>query len=200
MAVETYECILSGKCAGQFVQNILHCNVNNVGSISPFRVADDLLQTWNDSGGMIEQWCNCLPTDYTLTSVRSRRVLAQGGPTQIMLQGQLSEDTGQRSGKVSVASNSPLIIWIPITNSAKTGRTFLPGVSESDIEEMVLSASILTNIDTFATLWRDGGTTLAEELTWQGSILRRAINTGHDIGQYRISPIIGNQRRRQRPI
>jgi hypothetical protein len=200
MGVETYEVILSGTVSGQFVQNILHCNLDNTADTDPFVVANAILTKINGAGQFLQKWCDCLPADYLLTSARCRRVTPAGGPTQIFLSANLNYNSGNRSGNAGVSSNAPLIIWLTTLRPAKTGRTFVPGVSESDVSENTLVAGLLTALAAAATVWRDGFTPASPAYPTQGSILRRALHGADDITNFRVSPIVGTQRRRQRPI
>ncbi len=202
---ETYEVILSGKLAGNFVQSILHVNVT-VASVDPWATAVDLLTSFLGSGELNENWCDCLPTDYIMTSMRARRILAAGGPTAILNQADLVVSQGQRSGVVSVSSNAPLLIWIPGTDPAKTGRTFLPGVSETDIAGNILTAPLIGAMAALGSYWATGGSTGGGD-TWGGAVYRRPqplhvppiTALSRDIQNYRVSPTIGTQRRRQKP-
>lgn len=200
MPAECYELVVSGVLAGQFVQNVLHSTVDNTGSTPPFQMADELLQTWGLNGDFVSPWCDILPDDYKITSLRCRRVLTTGGPTQIYLGANLAEDTGQRTGQISSSQVCPLLIWIGNSAPSKTGRTFLPGVSEDDINEMQMQASLLTAMDAFGTVWRDGGTTVNLSYAWGGAILRRGGPSADPITAFRVSPLIGTQRRRLRPV
>lgn len=200
MAAETYECILSGTLAGQFVQNILHAGVDNTASTDPFTVAGALLTEFNSVSKLIPKWLDCLPDPYTLTSVRVRRILPTGGPTNILLQGSISGSIGTRTGNTSVVSNAPLLIWLSSLRPSKTGRTFLPGVSESDVDNNVLDGGLVAAMESLGAYWSAGGTLASPSYNWDGQIYRRAVAAGDAISHYRVSPIIGNQRRRQRPI
>jgi hypothetical protein len=199
MPVETYECILSGKLAGQFVQTILHVGVDNDVSAAPFAVANAICVEFNGSAQLIEKFVDCLPEDYLMTSMRVRRVAPTGGPTQIYLQGNIDNYQGTRAGLIDVSSNCPLIIWLTTTNPSKTGRTFMPGVSESDIEEMRLDSALLAKLDLLGDYCVAGGTLASPAIDWKLHILRRASNVGNEVTNFRVSPIIGTQRRRQRP-
>lgn len=202
---ETYELIFSGKLAGNFVQNILHANIT-VASVDPWATAVDLLDTWIGPGDACDLWCDMLPSDYELTSMRCRRILATGGPTAIYLQSALPTSVGARTGVVSVTSNAPLIIWLPGTDPARTGRTFIPGVSEADIDGNLLVAGVVTAMGAFGSYWSTGGSTSGGD-TWGGAVYRRPepdhvppiTAQSRDIQNYRISSTIGTQRRRQKP-
>jgi hypothetical protein len=200
MGVETYEITISGSLSGQFVQNIFHCAGDNTAGTNLFSVADAILRKLDVTAGMLAKWCDCMPTTYVITSVRCRAILPVGGPTQIFLNGQLSNNAGTRAGVQSVSSSSPMFIWITGLRPSKTGRTFLPGVSESDIDENTLGGSLLSAMTLFGALWIATWTTTSPAYVFNGGVYRRALATMDDIQNYRISPIIGTQRRRQRPI
>lgn len=200
MPVGVYEVIFTGRVAGQFVQDVLHMNILDTLSGPPYSIAKDILELINVTVNITGGWCNMLPEDYTLTSIRCRQLRPVGGPTAIILQSALNEDTGQRSGNADVSSNSPLIIWIPTTGPARTGRVFVPGVSQTDVDENVLTAALVTEMESFAQSWKDGGTTPNLSLEARGSVYRRIAGVGDLIDDFRVSPVIGNQRRRLKPI
>ncbi len=200
MANETYELIVSGKLAGQFVQNVLHVGIDNTGATDPFVIATAILTKFNTSGQFVDKWTDMLPAAYTLTSLRCRKILPTGGPTNIILQGSLVSDTGARSPGIGVATTSPLIIWLTALRPNKPGRTFIPGVAEDDLDGGVLSGALLTAMGSFATYWGNGGTLTSPAYSWDGQVYRRAIAAGDAISNYRVSPIIGNQRRRELPV
>jgi len=200
MAEECYEVVISGTLAGQFVQTVLHANVDNTSLVPPFSMADDLLQTFQGGAALTGLFQDCCPSDYTATSIRCRRVLATGGPSAIVLAGVWGGGTGGRAGTISSAQVNPVIVWIPLTNPAKTGRTFIPGVSEDDIDEMVYDPTLIAALDDFGQYWETGGTTTVFSMDWTGAILRRATNNSHGISNHRISPVVGTQRRRLRPV
>jgi len=199
MAIECYEFIVSGTLGGQFVQNVFHLNVNLAGSPDPFVTADEICALFATSGEFCSEYVGCLPAGYEMSSMRARRILSAGGPTQIYLAGNIADTGGQRTGQVSATQVSPVVIWIAGVNPAKTGRTFLPGVSESDIDNNVYTGALLTAMDSFGDYWKAGGT-LGGGSTWAGAIYRRASASANDIANFRVSPVVGTQRRRLHPV
>jgi hypothetical protein len=199
MAVETYEVTFSGVLAGQFVQTVQHVKATIATPVNPFASALLIIQDINNNG-LLDAWMAILPDVYTLTSMRCRRVSGTGGATAIIVGGDLTTTTGQRAGGISSAQVSPLIIWIGTTLPDKTGRLFVPGVSESDIQDMQLVAGLLTDMNLFITAWIAGGTVGSVD-TYEGAIYRRTPAIATDVifaGQ--VSPLIGTQRRRLRPV
>lgn len=199
MPTETYEVTLTGNLAGNFVQNILHIGVNNVGAIGAYLEALDIADTLNQAGGLVELWCTALPTDYTLKSMKVRRVLATGGPTAIILQAALAYDTGLRSGTIGVSSNSPLLLLLTTLRPNRLGRIYMPGVAEADIAANVLAAGLITDLDALGAYWQSGGLLAGSGDSWDGQVLRRELGVADAISDTRVSQTIGQQRRRQKP-
>jgi len=200
MAVECYEYIISGSISQQFCQNIFHFNVDNTAATDPFTMATAILTKTNTSANLLEKWCDCLPGDYIISSVRCRRLLPTGGPTAILLHAALSTSGGGRSGASSTSSVAPLMIWLTTLRPAKTGRTYFPGCSVDDLEGNTLASGLVTALTAFGIIMRDGFTPASPAYLCNAAVVRRAISAADDITAYRVSPIIGTQRRRQRPI
>lgn len=199
MANEVFEVILTGRIGGNFCQTVLHFKHTTGASGGPYALAKEIGNDMNTTGKLVEAYCGMLPEQYVMTSLRVRQIGPSGGPTYYIIGGTLYLAQGQREGEISLASNAPLIIWIPTVLPAKTGRIFLPGVSEDDITNGDLSAGLIAAMDAF------GGQMNTEQVTsgsvgYQGCVHRRADNSGDLIDQYHLSPIVGNQRRRLKPV
>jgi hypothetical protein len=118
----------------------------------------------------------------------------------MLLAGALNYSGGTRSGVEDVTSSCPLLIWLTGIRPSKTGRTFLPGVSQDDIDQNQLLSGLLTACGAFITYWRNNFTLTTPAYVCNGTIFRRALGAADDIVQGRISPIIGTLRGRQRPV
>ena len=206
MATETYEVIWNGTLAGQFVQTVQHVQAEIATPVNPFASALLIAQDINNNG-IQAAFIACLPVDYLCTSLRVRKVSGTGGPTAILVQSDLAAFTGLRSGSISSAQVNPLMIWIATTTPEKTGRLFFPGISEDDIDDMVIVAPLIAIFQLFSVAWIAGGT-LGGPDTYKGAIFCRArplevppVAASTDLifaGQ--ISPLIGTQRRRLHPV
>lgn len=203
--LEVYEWVLSGTLAGQFVQTVQHVSLDNTAPIPAFQAALDLADAMIASGGMVALMLDCLPVDYSATSIRVKRVLPSGGPTAIRLASEFDTFVGQRAGEISSAQVNPLMIWIPTTTPSKTGRLFFPGVSEDDIDEMMLAGGLISTMNLFAQAYADDWSVGA--MTAHGCVLRRSTGSpphvpvsGDEIFAGQVSPLIGTQRRRLHPI
>lgn len=200
MPAEAYECIVSGILAGQFVQNVLHINVDNSGSSNPYAVAVDLLDTLNNDVDFWTAWTNALPADYRITSVRIKRVLVTGGPTAIMLAGSLAASVGARTGSIQAAQVNPVIVLLTTTRPNRPGRIFLPGISETDMDDMVYTSGIISEIEDLMDLLIANFTTTTLAYAANFAVRRTTTAASDDITAARLSPLVGTQRRRLRPV
>jgi len=208
MAFETHEVVISGILAGQFVQTVVHFRLNNPSPTDPYQASRDMALACVDTNGFVTAMMNSLPADYAGTSVRVKRVDSGGGPTAIVLAGAWTEAAGQRAGNISSAQVAPLIILIGTDNPNRTGRIFLPGVSEDDIDEMVLSAALLLEMDGLITNFITPGTTPNLSIPYDGAIYRRAapnavpprVESTDLVANGYISPKIGTMRKRLTPV
>jgi len=198
MPVEAYECTLSGTLAGQFVQTVFHVNYNNGSSQPPFFAAKDIAEQLVAAGEFVVKFTDALTSTYDATSLRVRRVGPTGGPTAIVLAGGMSQSQGQRDAGISSAQVNPLVILIPSVAPAKTGRIFIPGVAESDIDNMFIVSGLITALTDLIAYMVAGTTIAGGGITF--AVLRRATKVGDPIDAGYVSPLIGTQRRRLRPV
>lgn len=200
MPAEAYELIVSGILSGQFVQNVLHVNVDNSGSSNPYTVAYDLLETLIGTVQFDQKWTDALPADYRITSLRCKRVLVTGGPTAILLAGALTQSVGQRTGSIQAAQVNPVIVLLTTTRPNRPGRIFLPGISETDMDDMVYTAGIIAAIGEVEAMLITNFTldTLAYAANF--AVRRTTTAASDDITAARLSPLVGTQRRRLRPV
>jgi len=199
MALELFEVTMSGNLGGQFVQNINHWVLNNSSATGAYESAVDLLNGLNETAKFIEGFMECCPAEFTLTSVRCRRIGPTGGPTAILLQAQLVQDTGQRAGTISVSSSAPLLLLLTTNRPNRLGRMFLPGLSETDVANNVLAAGLVSQMDALGVLFRVGDVTPVSGDSYNGVVYRRALAVGDSLTATRVSQTVGTQRRRQKP-
>jgi hypothetical protein len=206
MATEIYECVLSGTLAGQFVQTVTHWSIENSGSTSGYAVAKDLNEDFAGSGGFIEAFVNRLPGDYVCTSSRVKKANPVGGPTNIILAGAMTASTGGAPSGISSAQVNPLVILIGTTTPSHTGRIFMPGVSEDDIDDMQYSPAWLTAMADFTAFLEASHVTSTLAYTYRNCIGRRKKTSPYNIlsgdltAAAYISPLVGTQRRRLHPV
>jgi len=198
MAVENYEIVIAGNVASQYVATVLHAKVTIATPVNPYLTALALIQDF-DGSGSLEAFVDMLPTEYTVTSIRAKKVGSGGGVTAVVLQAALTFNQGSRVGDVDFSATNPVLTLITVTDVNSPGRIYLPGVSEDDISENILAAGLVTAMQAFATAFKTGGT-LGGVDNWVGGVYRRALNTVDTIIGGQASPLIGTQRRRSKPI
>lgn len=198
MAIEVYEVVVSGTLAGQFVQNVIHVATDDGNYGNPFEGAMEVADGLNEVSGFMQMWCFALPEQYSATSMRVRRVLPEGGPTYIRLANALSDKDGQRTGNISSAQVNPVLVWITTPRPNRPGRTFLPGVSETDIDAMTYTSGLIGAFNALIGVMTSSITVGTG--TGDFVIYRRNLNTADDITYGRISPLVGTQRRRLKPV
>jgi len=198
MPEEAYEHVITGHLSGQFVQTVLHSVIDNTTSLNPYAVAENLNNLFIAPAELLDAFLDALPTNYVGSSIRTRRVGPTGGPVAIALASTWNVSTGQRTGDIQSQQVNPLLILIPVDAPAKTGRIFMPGASEDDIDEGQIQAGLVSAMEALGA-YLDAGWTVAGG-TGKGGVYRRATKTVDPLGYYRVSPLIGTQRRRLKPI
>lgn len=198
-----YEIVWSGVLAGQFVQTVQHLGADEAGTENAFATAQNIISPTNFDP-LNDLFLGCIPQDYTLTSLRCRRVLGGLGPTAVFLGGEYATSVGQHAGQISAAQVNPVILWVGLDTPTHLGKVFIPGVSEDDIDAMALVPALIADLNAFGAGWIAGITVGAE--LYRGCIARRGATApfpvidADPIEYSQISPLIGTQRRRLRPV
>lgn len=198
-----YEVVWSGHLAGQFVQTVQHVQASEAADSGAYITALNIISPTNFDA-INSEFMNCLPEDYILSSVRCRRVFPSGGPTAIVLGSNYGDSQGTTSPGISAAQVNPVILWIGATSESHLGKLFMPGISEDAINNMVIDGPQLTLYYTFIGVWIAGMLISADQ--YVGSIATRATSSPFNVISVRpiaygqVSPLIGTQRRRLRPV
>jgi hypothetical protein len=197
MATRVYSLTVAYNAGGQFATTTWHYSFDDAGYASTSAAAIALVNAF--VSGKTGALRNVLPGAVALLSVKSRCVDAPGGFEAVTLYA--GGIVGNRPGAMQVAGTGPCIIWYPINNNFKRGRTFLPGVSILDCGEGVISAALDTAIITFITALLTpmalvGGGAPTATLTLYSPVPK----THQTIQQGQISSVLGTQRRRQIPV
>lgn len=123
---KVYSVVITGQNAGQFVQNVLHYQSSESGSFDAYTWAEDVVEAWYVN--MKASFLALLSPDYSMLSIRGRRVSTPGGPTYIKL---TSGDVGAHLGDTETAGLSAEARF-PVVIGGKnvTGKFFVPGVPE----------------------------------------------------------------------
>jgi len=143
-------------------------------------------------------WRDCLPEDVELLGYKGRRIRPTGGPTIVSL---ASGIFGTRSGNFSASSTGPCIIagYQREDETWRTGRIFLPGVSEDDIEENKFSAGLIDALDDLYEELSVEQTGPVLALSWEYGIFSRVDETFSGAETLTTSGRPGTQRNRLKP-
>jgi hypothetical protein len=186
------------NCSGQFCTNVLHYQFDDAGFATTAQAALAL----NTAFLLAKQTAllNILSTHVTLLSLRTRCVTASGGFESITT---LAPGTvGARTGNMQVSGIGPVYLWLPTANSKLRGRMFVPGISNSDCTDGIMSAA-------FVTVLRTTGASLILPITLVGGgapvatpvvFTRAPVKLAHPIGHFAVSFMLGQIRRRQTPV
>jgi hypothetical protein len=197
MATSVYSLTIAYNVEGQFAQNILHFQFDDAGFTSTFAAAEALITAWNAASSVA--LTQMLPVGTVLLSAKSRKVSGPGGFDALNLYA--AGTHGTRTGPVEVAATGPVLIFYEALNGKRRGKMFLPGITESDCADGVMTAALEAVLATNAN-------TIIQNVTLVGGgaptasavIYTRATKTGHLIGNAGYSLKIGTQRRRQIPF
>lgn len=196
MATHTYQLAINYNSGGQFATNVLHCSFDDAGFPNTAAAAAGLCQGWDAANRT--RLRGMLPTSVTILSYRARALQVTGG-----FEGGLTlsaTNAGTRTGTMQVAGIGPVMILYPTGNGTQRGRMFLPGVTDTDCMDGILTTSfhntLVTNIGGIITPFNvvGGGTPLAQPVIWSRRLL-----TAFNIGAATASIMIGQVRRRQVP-
>jgi len=133
MAQQTYSLIASYTAGGQFAQNVWHWQFDDAG-FTTTKAAAQALQSAFVTLGHKAALLSILPTDVTINSLKGGRVSSPGGFDAFSPLAAVAH-TGTRPGTMSASGIAPVLIHYPINLSLGRGRTFLPGVSELDVDD-----------------------------------------------------------------
>jgi len=195
MATALYSITIKGRAQKDYNECVLHCEAN--GDLSPSRldVADNLVTRF--IAAVLPLWQNIFPDGYQVEGLIAKRVLPGGGPQSVRIF-QDGAVPGQLSSQFCGNNVCPVLKLIPTLGTQTAGRIFLPCVATESLEGNAYDAQYLSDIDDMMdVLLNDFGT---GTIAWQLAIYSRK-NASYSLAvAYNVSPAIGFQRRRARPL
>jgi len=196
MSTHIYQLIPTFNCAGQFAQSIWHYQFDDAGFTTTKAAASALINAFDAAKRTVLR--ACLPTDTTLISYRARQRLATGGFNAFLPI--TATNAGTRSGTQSASALNPVVLHFPLTPSQGRGKWFIPGISETDIQDGkytdTYTGAIETNLTSlFGDLTLTGGGGPVAQFGWYA----REANAFRVPTVSTLSLNLGIQRRRMRP-
>lgn len=197
MAENTYRLTISYNTAGQFAQNVLHYRFEDSGFATTVAAATALNNAFSTHcTGPLK---DALSEHARILSYKSRRVTSSGGFEAVKLG--VPGDIGNRTGDLSASGLAPLIRFICTGVPAKSGRIFLPGVSDDDCDDGYCTPTYFTDLTSLATALDDvltltgGGAPTASPVLLSHSPVLASIPISVAVP----CSFLATQRRRQRP-
>ena len=141
MANQTYQLVINGTLANQFVANVFHFQMDDASYPNRLAAAAGLIAGFV-LNSCVDNFLLCCPVGYTVLSVKARCVTGGGGPEFIDLGN--AGDAGNRTGNVQTSSAGPVVLWLTDGPNRSQGKTFIPGISVSDAEGGEISAAAKT--------------------------------------------------------
>jgi hypothetical protein len=186
-----FELKITGVLAGQYVANVMHF----VGPLDFTAIIEDedglhisydylvdALNTLNDeSGGFLGLYLATVPADYKMNSMQLRCVGINAGELGTTLLGSnaaivsgadLGARDGLRTGSIQVQNVSPGISFIT-AEPRRIGKVFLPGLSETDADDGVLTSGFIAAANDFADFCVSGALEINTE-EWKAGVYARA--------------------------
>jgi hypothetical protein len=197
MAVHIYQLGINYNVGGQFASNILHYTFDDSSYGDTATAAARLCLSFQAANQTPLK--TMLSQHVTILSYKARAVNVVGGFEGGVINA--AGVVGLRTGNLMASGAGPVIIWYPTANAKPRGRTFLPGVSDTDCIDGVLTAAykavLATQIAFLLTpIVLTGGATPTASL----ALLRRGPPlTFLAIGEAQTSDMVGMTRRRQVP-
>jgi hypothetical protein len=194
MATELYQLRVSGRHGLEYNECVFYYIGENLAAGDVIVNAKDLLTQWVAT--LQPLWLDLFPSTYQLDRLTAKRQDVAGG-VDVVTQYQAGAVLGSISGEANSNQLCPIIRWIPPMGTKSAGRNFLPCIAESDIDNNIVTAGWLANVDAFGDAAIAGFG--AAGITWTQAVYSRKLNLYHKAQDFDTSPIVGWQKRRQRP-
>jgi len=195
MATALYRTEWRGQNMGQFNECVMHWLATGITVGSAYDEANELVQLMDSTFRSL--WLAMLPDNYTLESILARRIGPTPGEYAIVDYEAGSQPGTNGSGCVG-AQLCPCVTLIPPMGVKSAGRVFLPSIGLTKLNLNVFLASYVTAVNNFfnpAIVFSSfaGGNV-------QLCIFSRKLNSSSEVSSFHLSPLIGYQRKRARPI
>jgi|SRR5215471_2085530 len=145
MANNTYSLVITYNAAGQFAQNVLHYQFEDVGFSDTATAALALINAYDAAATAKLQLV--LSIHVNILSYKSRCISAPGGFESVKLLA--AGIIGSRAGNMQNSAMGPIINQYPFGASRRIAKMFLPGISDNDCADGVInnafSAVLVTN-------------------------------------------------------
>lgn len=184
-----------GNLKGQYRANVMHWRILGATNDTPYDNALQLTSFIHSS--IVPLFLDTLPDDYSLDAILVRRIGPTAGNYAAVDYAPLSQP-GSRTGPAVSEQLCPCITMIPPMGTKSAGRMFLPAVAKGDINLNVYLAGYITVVNALMAGMVTGGSVAGG--TASICVFSRKLNTVSAVLDYHLSPVLGYQRRRARPV
>jgi len=190
---DVFQLVIHGTCAGELFENVQHWQSSITSSSDPVSLAAELITAFRASaeGPMLDM----MSGDTFITGYKCKRVNAGGSPT-VMLP--ITPVAGTASGTSATSSTATCIVTrYSQAGKWRSGRWFVPGLSEDELTGNTFSAGQLTAANTFIAAM---GVMVATLSTWTFGVWAGKTSTFFPPVYIAPSPKVGIQKRRLLPV
>jgi len=184
-----------GNLSGQFRENVMHFKITAPAADLAFDNANALAAFMQTN--IKPLFLACLPPDYWLDAIFVRRIGPTGGAYANIDYAAFSQP-GTRGVEAVSEQLCPCVTLIPPMGVKSAGRIFLPAVDKGDINLNVYLAGYVSVVATLLNACIAGGSVAGGLATLV--IYSRKLNTNNVVADYHLSPVLGYQRKRARPV
>lgn len=199
MANQTYQLVVTGNSAGQFVQNIFHYRLDDDSYTTRLLSAKGLIDGWL-AADRHESFLAMCPDTYILKSVKARRVTNGGGPEWVDVSQDGEEGTG--GSGLQASANGPVIIWNTDGGARRVGKTFISGIAKANINAGEIKEDFLADLITAAGDYRQSFSAVGGATPTCTFCIPRSndLSTRSLVVDVQVSRYLGQQRRRNLPV
>lgn len=197
MATNIYSLVVTYNAGGQFAQNVLHYQFDDSSFTDTASAAAALIAIFDSTN--TTKIRAITPSQTSILSYKARSLTTGGGFESIKL---ITPAAGSRTGNLSAIAPSPVIILFPTGNARPRGRTYLPGVTDTDLVDGEFTTAFRNTVGTNLVIWTapltlsGGGSPIATPVIYHR---KPAPAVGYVIEYARLSDTIGQLFRRQKP-
>lgn len=174
---------------------VMHWKADGITLGNGFDEANSLVSLFHTTFKSL--WLAMMPDFYTLSALLARRIGPTPGEYAVV---DYEEGTEPGTNGTGTVANQlcPCVTLIPPMGTKSAGRVFLPAIAPSKLNLNVFQASYITAVNNFFN--PAIGTTSFLGGTVQLAIYSRKLNISTAVSAFQLSPVIGYQRKRARPI
>lgn len=197
MAQHVMQQVTTYNVGGQYAQSVWHWRFEIGGFSSSYAAALQFLNDWNFRN--VIDLTSILPADVTLLSQKAKIVDMAGGFEGF--RPYAAGTVGGRGAGMSCSGLAPVVIFSCEHADHAHGRWYIPGIAEGDCVEGIFTDAYKALIETKINLMFDdltltaGGLPVCEFVLWDRKNKVYAVPA-----RWKLSDVLGQQRRRQTPV